>query len=149
MFVCFSFISLQSKRRQFQSYQQSTESSISTRDVSRFSLDDTFKSSLADPTPAWNINKNKFNVFEAVPNNDNRPTDERLRIPEHVYTISEEDLRDTADAVDGDESDDITTQFVGRRQFRACHSACVQSSCLPVTEVARYSQCVSECKQSC
>ena len=148
-----SIFFLQNSGRKFPTYQQSTESSISsisTRDVSRFSLEDNFKSSLVEPTPVWNINKKQFNVFDAVPGTeDDTPENNKLKITEHVYTISAEDLRETAIAEDNSNDEGVETKFVGRRQFRACHSACVQSSCLPVTDVSRYSQCVNECKQTC
>ena len=97
------------------------------------------------------VDTGMFNVFLAVPGQE-----DKIRFTEHVYTISEEDLASTDSSLEAleeqeDKANSERTQIrnMGRRQFRKCQSTCVQSSCLPVTDVTIYTQCVSNCRTSC
>ena len=101
------------------------------------------------------VDTGMFNVFVAVPGQEDDQED-KIRFTEHVYTISEEDLASTDSSLEAlekqeDKANSERTQIrnMGRRQFRKCQSTCVQSSCLPVTDVTIYTQCVSNCKTSC
>ena len=96
------------------------------------------------------VDTNMFNVYVAVPGQEEN--EEKIRFTEHVYTISEEDLASSDSSVEEEEENkEERTQIrnIGRRQFRECQSGCVQSSCLPVRDVATYTECVTECKISC
>ena len=95
------------------------------------------------------VDTNMFNVYVAVPGPDE--DEEKIRFTEHLYTISEEDLIAEDSSVEENEIKEERTQIrnIGRRQFRECQSRCVQSSCLPVRNVATYTECVTGCKESC
>ena len=99
---------------------------------------------------AETVKHESIQVFVAVPEVQEVKTD-TLRYDEHIYTISKEDLTNTNDdkpstpIVEGKPP----TPIVGRRQFRVCHSTCVQATCLPVSDVSQYSSCVNKCKSSC
>ena len=89
-------------------------------------------------------------VFVAVPEVEEVKTDP-LKFDEHIYTISKEDLTNTNDESPSTPivEREPSTPIVGRRQFRVCHSTCVQATCLPVSDVSQYSSCVNKCKTSC
>ena len=90
---------------------------------------------------SWQIDEEEFNIYLAVPNKDQDKAEEKvIKYAEHLYTISEEDLN-TEDAGN--------TPVFGRRQFRKCHSKCVQTSCLPFSSVSSYTECVAKCKLNC
>ena len=91
---------------------------------------------------AETVKDDSIQVFVAVPEVEETKTDP-LKFDEHIYTISTEDLRNN------NENENTPTPIVGRRQFRVCHSTCVQATCLPVSDVSRYSSCVNKCKSSC
>ena len=92
------------------------------------------------------MDANIFNVFLAVPPPDME--DQKIKFTEHVYTISEEDLASTnlSDEMQ-DDQDQIRNK--GRRRFRECQSGCVQSTCVPVRDVADYTECANNCKIFC
>lgn len=116
-------------------------------DEDLFSKEDEKMSPALSSKPVSVVDTNMFNVFLAVPGQE----EEKIRFPEHVYTISEEDLA-TSDAIfeeEGNHEERTQIRNMGRRQFRECQSKCVQSSCLPVSDVKIYTECVSECKNSC
>merc|ERR1712179_409779 len=81
------------------------------------------------------VDTNMFNVYVAVPGQEEN--EEKIRFTEHVYTISEEDLASSDSSVEEENKEERTQiRNIGRRQFRECQSGCVQSSCLPVRDVA-------------
>ena len=94
------------------------------------------------------VDTNMFNVYVAVPGQEEN--EEKIRFTEHVYTISEEDLASSDSSIEEENKEERTQiRNIGRRQFRECQSRCVQSSCLPVRDVATYTECVTECKITC
>ena len=104
------------------------------------------------------MNESQFNVFLAVPAAHEEDKEEsRVQFDEHLFTISQEDLEDTfRDEITPTEDllRDTTNKKTpiinqGRRQFRQCQSKCVQTSCLPVSQVSDYSECVESCKNKC
>ena len=83
----------------------------------------------------WEVDPQLFQVYLAVPSSgDMKDVRRPVKYKEHVYTVSEEDLPELTPS---------------RGEFRACHSRCVQTSCLPVSAVTSFSQCVSSCRDSC
>ena len=128
--------------------------------VTRFSPDSSFSSTtprtLNDDEEAWEVDSKLFNVYLAVPEDDDDIKDQKFI--EHVYTISAEDLKLANNAINPEELEEKdvenrrktgTSPLVGRRQFRKCHSSCVQSTCLPVQDVNKYTSCNNNCKSSC
>ena len=121
----------------------------SSSDEDLFSKENEPMSPALDSNPVLAVDTNMFKVFLAVPGQEEG--EEKIRFTEHVYTISEEDLA-TSDASfeeKGIKEERTQIRNMGRRQFRECQSICVQSSCLPVRNVEIYTECVSECKNSC
>ena len=118
-------------------------------DEDLFTKENEQKSPALSSKPVSVVDTNMFNVFLAVPGQEEEK--EKIKFTEHVYTISEEDLA-TSDASfeeGGINKERTQIRNMGRRQFRECQSKCVQSSCLPVRDVTIYTECVSECKNSC
>ena len=96
----------------------------------------------------WEIDPDLFQVYLAVPSSQKGQLDRDVeKFREHIYTISEEDLSD------GPPTTSITSttssRVRGRGEERECQSRCVQSSCLPVTDVSAFTACVSGCKAAC
>ena len=133
-------------RRSFTTFSAVPDSSS---DEDLFTKENEQLSSALSSKPVSVVDTNMFNVFLAVPGQEEEK--EKIRFTEHVYTISEEDLATSDDSFEEEGINEERTQIrnMGRRQFRECQSKCVQSSCLPVRDVTIYTECVSECKNSC
>ena len=121
----------------------------SSSDEDLFSKENEQMSAALGSKPFLAVGTNMFKVFLAVPGQEEG--EEKIRFTEHVYTISEEDLAssDASFEDEGIKKERTEIRNMGRRQFRKCQSRCVQSSCLPVRDVEIYTECVSECKNSC
>ena len=100
-------------RRSFTTFSAVPDSS-SDKDL--FTKENEQMSSALSSKPVSVVDTNMFNVFLAVPGQEEEK--EKIRFTEHVYTISEEDLATSDDS-------------------------------LPVRDVTIYTECVSECKNSC
>ena len=89
------------------------------------------------------IDPDLFQIYLAVPGSEPDQLETDVRFMEHVYTISEEDLSDDPPIIS-------TTSSRSRSQeVRECQSQCVQTSCLPVSDIASFTDCVSACKAGC
>ena len=94
------------------------------------------------------VDPDLFQIYLAVPSSEAVQLERDVRFMEHVYTISEEDLSDDPPA-SSTPSSTSRVQERRRGEVRGCQSQCVQTSCLPVTDIASFTHCVSACKAGC
>ena len=98
----------------------------------------------------WEIDPQLFEIYLAVPSSEKEQLETDVKYREHVYTISEEDLSDDPPPPAAPTSrTSSSSRTRGRAELRECQSQCVQSSCLPVTDISSFTDCVSDCKAAC